>query len=62
MPEKSLVPPRRNVLTRPERSAGLQTTEPNVESGRQLSPYTELKEGKKSGHLFVVTLRELRHS
>lgn len=54
MPEKSLVPPKKNALMRPDKSAGLQTAERSVEFGKQLSPYTELKEGKKSGNLFAL--------
>lgn len=56
MDSKSLLPPEQNTLPKEETkpSRGLASPQVNLEHGKQLSSFTELKQGKKTGTLFAV--------
>ena len=61
MSPKSLVPPESNTpQTQPRRQAGLLCPDVPSDYGQQLSSFTELKEGKKTGNLFTVSESPLK--
>jgi hypothetical protein len=56
MSSKSLAPPERNTLSEePKRPPALLGSADNLEHGQQLSTFTEIKQGKRSGNLFVTS-------
>jgi hypothetical protein len=56
MSSKSLAPPERNTLSEePKRPSALLGSPESPESGQQLSTFTELKQGKRTGNLFATS-------